>query len=80
MRHREGAGQSKRILRLRPYQNSGVRVAGRRFGLMKLRIIEIAVALLLTLAAILFVGLTLWGAELPDGRAREATLDVAVSH
>jgi hypothetical protein len=47
---------------------------------MKLRIIEIAVALLLTLAAILFVGLTLWGAELPDGRAREATLDVAVSH
>jgi copper(I)-binding protein len=34
------------------------------FGLTKLRIIEIGVALLLTLAALLFVGLTVWAAEI----------------
>src|SRR4029079_12615615 len=34
------------------------------FGLTKLRIVEIGVALLLTLAALLFVGLTVWAAEL----------------
>jgi periplasmic copper chaperone A len=34
------------------------------FGLARLRIIEIGVALLLTLAAILFVGLTVWAAEI----------------
>jgi copper(I)-binding protein len=34
------------------------------FGLAKLRIIEIGVALLLTLAALLFVGLTVWAAEI----------------
>jgi hypothetical protein len=33
------------------------------FGLTRLRIVEISVALLLTLAAILFVGLTVWAAE-----------------
>jgi hypothetical protein len=55
-------------------------VEGRRFGLTKLRIIEIAVALLLTLAAILFVGLTLWAAEPPDRRTGEATLGAAVSY
>jgi len=33
------------------------------FGLSKLRIFEIGVALLLTLAAIIFVGLTVWAAE-----------------
>lgn len=33
------------------------------FGLTRLRIIEIGVALLLTLAALLFVGLTVWAAE-----------------
>ena len=33
------------------------------FGLSKLRIFEIGVALLLTLAAIVFVGLTVWAAE-----------------
>jgi copper(I)-binding protein len=33
------------------------------FGLTKLRIFEIGVALLLTLAAIVFVGLTVWAAE-----------------
>ena len=34
------------------------------FGLTKLRIFEIGVALLLTLAALLFVGLTVWAAEI----------------
>jgi len=33
------------------------------FGLTKLRIVEIGVALLLTVAAIVFVGLTVWAAE-----------------
>jgi copper(I)-binding protein len=33
------------------------------FGLTKLRLLEIGVALLLTLAAILFVGLTVWATE-----------------
>lgn len=36
---------------------------GEMFGLTKLRIFEIGVALLLTLAAIVFVGLTVWAAE-----------------
>lgn len=34
------------------------------FGLTKIRIVEIGVALLLTLAALLFVGLTVWAAEI----------------
>ena len=34
------------------------------FGLTRIRIVEIGVALLLTLAAILFVGLTVWAAEM----------------
>lgn len=34
------------------------------FGLARIRIVEIGVALLLTLAAILFVGLTVWAAEM----------------
>jgi copper(I)-binding protein len=33
------------------------------FGLTKLRLVEIGIALLLTLAAILFVGLTVWATE-----------------
>ncbi len=33
------------------------------FGLSKLRLFEIGVALLLTLAAVIFVGLTVWAAE-----------------
>ena len=33
------------------------------FGLSKLRLFEIGVALLLTLAALIFVGLTVWAAE-----------------
>ena len=34
------------------------------FGLSKLRLFEIGVALLLTLAAVIFVGLTVWAAEI----------------
>jgi copper(I)-binding protein len=34
------------------------------FGLSKLRLVEIGVALLLTLAALIFVGLTVWAAEM----------------
>jgi copper(I)-binding protein len=34
------------------------------FGLTKLRIVEIGIALLLTLGALLFVGLTVWAAEI----------------
>jgi len=33
------------------------------FGLSKLRLVEIGVAILLTLAALIFVGLTVWAAE-----------------
>jgi hypothetical protein len=33
------------------------------FGLTRFRIVEISVALLLTLAALVFVGLTVWAAE-----------------
>ena len=36
------------------------------FGLTRIRIIEIGVALLLTLAAILFVGITVWAAEMAE--------------
>ena len=49
MRHRE-------IIRSAPERTM--------FGLTKLRIVEIGVALLLTLAALLFVGLTVWAAEI----------------
>ena len=48
---------------MRHHHFSGARADGRKFGLTRLRIIEIAVALLLTLAALLFVGLTLWAAN-----------------
>ena len=36
------------------------------FGLTRIRIVEIGVALLLTLAAMLFVGLTVWAAEMAE--------------
>lgn len=35
------------------------------FGLNRIRIVEIGIALLLTLAALIFVGLTVWAVE-PD--------------
>jgi copper(I)-binding protein len=42
------------------------------FGLPKLRLFEIGVALLLTLAALLFVGLTVWAAEIASLRVADA--------
>jgi hypothetical protein len=40
------------------------------FGLTRIRIVEIGVALLLTLAALIFVGLTVWADEPEFGNAR----------
>jgi hypothetical protein len=65
---------------LRHQHFSGARAEGRKLGLTRLRIVEIAVALLLTLAALLFVGLTLWAAEPPDGSASEPPLDAPASY
>ena len=48
---------------MRSHQSVGIRAETRRLGLTKLRVIEIAVAVLLTLAALLFVGLTVWAAD-----------------
>jgi hypothetical protein len=48
---------------LRQHQSVVIRAEARRLGLTKLRVIEIAVAVLLTLAALLFVGLTVWAAD-----------------
>jgi len=42
------------------------------FGLTKLRIVEIGIALLLTLAALLFVGLTVWAAEIARIKVSDA--------
>ena len=42
------------------------------FRLTKLRLFEIGVALLLTLAALLFVGLTVWAAEIASVRVADA--------
>jgi hypothetical protein len=39
---------------------SGARGEARKFGLTRLRMIEIALAVLLTLAALLAVALTIW--------------------
>lgn len=41
-------------------QANGIRGEARRFGLTKLRIIEIVLAIVLTLAALLFVAMTVW--------------------
>jgi len=45
---------------VRPHQSGSVRLDGRRMGLNRTRLAEIAVAILLTLAAILFVALAIW--------------------
>jgi hypothetical protein len=41
----------------------GLRAEARRLGLTRLRLIEITVAVLLTLAALLFVGLAIWATD-----------------
>lgn len=40
-----------------------MRAEVRRLGLTRLRLIEIAVAVLLTVAAVLFVGLAIWATD-----------------
>jgi hypothetical protein len=49
--------------RLRQYFGTGMRAEARRLGLTRPRLIEIAVAVLLTLAAVLFVGLAIWATD-----------------
>ena len=48
---------------MRQYLGTGMRAEVRRLGLSRLRLIEIAVAVLLTLAAVLFVGLAIWATD-----------------
>ena len=48
---------------MRQYLSTGTRAEARRLGLTRLRLIEIAVAVLLTLAAVLFVGLAIWATD-----------------
>jgi hypothetical protein len=48
---------------LRPQHGIGIRAEARRLGLTRLRVIEIAAALLLTLSALLFVGLAIWATD-----------------
>jgi hypothetical protein len=61
MRPRErGRLDGNRIIKLQRTQASGARLEARKFGLTRIRIVEIALALLLTIAALLFVALTVW--------------------
>jgi len=48
---------------LRPQQGICIRAEARRLGLSRLRVIEIAAAVLLTLGALLFVGLAIWATD-----------------
>ena len=48
---------------MRPHHGIGIRAEARRLGLTRARIIEIAVAVSLTLAALLFVGLAIWATD-----------------
>jgi hypothetical protein len=48
---------------LRPHHSVGIRAEARRLGLTRLRLVEIGVAVLLTVAALLFVGLAVWTAD-----------------
>lgn len=60
---------------MQPTQSSGARAEWRKCALTKLRVIEIGAALLLTLAAVLFVGFTLWAAREQTLQSDEATVD-----
>ena len=42
------------------------------FGLTRLRIVEVGIALLLTLAALLFVGFTVWAKDVTPIETRES--------
>jgi hypothetical protein len=45
---------------VRSHQGESLRTEARRVGLTRTRLVEIAVAVLLTLAALLFVALAVW--------------------
>ena len=59
---------------MRPHHSIGIRAEARRFGLTRARIIEIAVAVSLTLAALLFVGLAIWATDEYEMRRGVATV------
>jgi len=47
----------------------------RRLGLTRLRLVEIAAAVLLTVAALMFVGIAVWTADEIETRENNATAD-----
>lgn len=55
----------------------GIRAEARRLGLTRLRVIEIAAAVLLTLGALLFVGLAIWATDEYEMREGVATVGTA---
>jgi hypothetical protein len=59
---------------LRPHHGIGIRAEARRLGLTRARIVEIAVAVSLTLAALLFVGLAIWATDEYEMRRGVATV------
>jgi hypothetical protein len=58
-----GITQTKGHGRLRQHFGTGLRAEARRLGLTRNRLIEIGVAVALTLAAVLFVGLAIWATD-----------------
>jgi len=60
---------------LRPEQSIGIRAEARRLGLTRLRLVEIAAAVLLTVAALMFVGIAVWTADEIETRENNATAD-----
>ena len=60
---------------MRPEQSIGIRAEARRLGLTRLRLVEIAAAVLLTVAALMFVGLAVWTADEIETRENSATAD-----
>ncbi|WP_431554751.1 hypothetical protein [Methyloceanibacter sp.] len=59
---------------MRSHHGIGIRAEVRRLGLTRARIIEIAVAVSLTLAALLFVGLAIWATDEYEMREGVATV------
>jgi hypothetical protein len=63
---------------LQPTHSSGARAEWRKCALTRLRVIEIGAALVLTLAAVLFVGFTLWAAREQTLQSGETTIEADV--
>jgi len=61
---------------LRPHQGISILAEARSLGQNRLRLVEIAVALLLTVAALLFVGLAVWTADEIEIRENQAKATV----